>query len=69
VVDELRQALDVLGQLSEEQQRHIAQFVLKEVEQREWDELVASPRSRAYLKRLVAEAKQGEIEDGGLDLP
>jgi hypothetical protein len=31
--------------------------------------LVASPRSKAFLKRLIAEAKEGEIEDGGLALP
>ena len=67
--DELRQALDLLGQLPDEEQRQIAQLILEEVEQREWDELVSSPRSKAFLKRLIAEAKEGEIEDGGLELP
>ncbi len=69
MVDELRQALDLLGQLPDEEQRQIAQLILEEVEQREWDELVSSPRSKAFLKRLIAEAKEGEIEDGGLELP
>jgi DnaJ-domain-containing protein 1 len=69
MVEELRQALDVLGQLPEEEQRQIAQLVLEEIEQRQWDELVSSPRSKAFLKRLIAEAKEGEIEDGGLELP
>ena len=68
MVEELRQALDVLGQLPEEEQRQIAQLVLEEIEQRQWDELVSSPRSKAFLKRLIAEAKEGEIEDGGLEL-
>lgn len=69
MVDELRQALDLLGQLPDEEQRKIAQIVLEEIEQRDWDKLVSSPRSKAFLTRLIAEAKAGEIEDGGLDLP
>jgi hypothetical protein len=69
MVDELRQALDMLGLLPDEEQRKIAQIVLEEIEQREWDQLVGSPRSKAFLKRLIAEAKAGEIEDGGLELP
>ena len=69
MVDELRQALDLLGQLPDEEQRKIAQIVLEEIEQREWDQLVSSPRSKAFLKRLIADAKAGEIEDGGLELP
>ncbi|HEX6819077.1 MAG TPA: hypothetical protein VF120_11935 [Ktedonobacterales bacterium] len=63
MVDELLQALDVLGQLPEEEQRQIAQLVLEEIEQREWDKLVSSPRSKAFLKRLIAEAKAGGIEE------
>jgi len=69
MVDELRQALDMLGLLPDEEQRKIAQIVLEEIEQREWDQLVGSPRSKAFLKRLIAEAKAGEVEDGGLELP
>ena len=69
MVDELREALDLLGQLPDEEQRKIAQIVLEEIEQREWDKLVSSPRSKNLLKRLIAEAKAGEIEDGGLELP
>ena len=69
MVDELREALDLLGQLPDEEQRRIAQIVLEEIEQREWDEMVSSPQSKAFLKRLIAEAKTGEIEDGGLELP
>jgi hypothetical protein len=68
MVDELRQALDVLGQLPDEEQRRIAQIVLEEIEQREWDEMVSSPQSKAFLKQPIAEAKSGEIEDGGLTL-
>jgi DnaJ-domain-containing protein 1 len=69
MVEELRQALDALGRLPEEEQRQIAQLVLEEIEQRQWDELVSSPRSKAFLKRLIAEVKEEEIEDGGVKLP
>lgn len=69
MVEELRQALDALGRLPEAEQRQIAQLVLEAIEQREWDELVSSPRSKAFLKRLIAEAKASEIEEGGLALP
>ena len=36
MVEQLRQALDALGQLPEEEQRQIAQLVLEEIEQRQW---------------------------------
>ncbi len=62
MVDKLREALDLLGQLPDEEQRKIAQIVLKEIEQREWDKLVSSSRSKEFLKRLIAEAEAGEIE-------
>lgn len=68
MVDELRQALDALDQaggLSEAAQRHIASVIAEELEQREWDALVSSPRSKEFLKRLIAEAEAGETEEGG----
>jgi hypothetical protein len=59
MVDELRQAIDMLGQLPDDEQRKIAHIVLEEIEQREWDKLISSPRSKAFVKRLIAEAKAG----------
>jgi hypothetical protein len=59
MVDELRQAIDMLGQLPDDEQRKIAHFVLEEIEQHEWDQLVRSPHSKAFVKRLIAEAKAG----------
>lgn len=68
MVDELQQALralDAAGALSPEAQRQIAAIIEEEIEQREWDALVSSPRSKAFLKRLIAEAEAGETEEGG----
>jgi len=59
MVDELRQAIDMLGHLPDDEQRKIAHIVLEEIEQREWDKLISSPRSKAFVKRLIAEAKSG----------
>ena len=59
MVDGLRQAIDMLGQLPDDEQRKIAHIVLEEIEQREWDKLISSPRSKAFVKRLIAEAKSG----------
>ena len=59
MVDELRQAIDMLGQFPDDEQRKIAHIVLEEIEQREWDKLISSPRSKAFVKRLIAEAKSG----------
>ena len=49
--------------LSPEQQDELAEMILLEIEEREWDELVASPGSDRFLARLQAEAEQ-EIRDG-----
>ena len=68
MVDELRQALralDAARALSPEAQRQIATIIEEEIEQREWDALVSSPRSKAFLQRLIAEAEAGETEAGG----
>ena len=71
MVDELHQALrelDWAGALPEEAQRQIAVIVEEELEQQEWDALVSSPKSKEFLKRLIAEAKAGETELGGWEV-
>ena len=71
MVDELHQALrelDRAGALPEEAQRQIAVIIEEELEQREWDALVSSPKSKEFLKRLIAEAMAGEIEEGGWEV-
>jgi len=45
---------------------------LQEVlDEREWDEILARPESKAFLKKLTEETKAqieaGEIEEGGFD--
>jgi hypothetical protein len=43
----------------------------EELEEREWDEILAHPKSKAFLKKLTEETKAqieaGEIEEGGFD--
>ncbi len=71
MVGELRQALEDLdraGYLPAEAERRIAAIIAEELEQEEWDALVNSPRSKAFLKRLFEEAETGETEEGGLEV-
>lgn len=67
MVDELRQAFELAQQQPDDVQRRIAELV--ELEEREWEAIVASSEGRETLDRLVAEAKEenarGDVEDGG----
>lgn len=45
--------------------------IQEELEEREWDEILARPESKTFLKKLTEETKAqieaGEIEEGGFD--
>jgi len=51
--------------------RTLLDAIEEELEEREWDELLARPESKAFLKKLTEETKAqieaGEIEVGGFD--
>jgi DnaJ-domain-containing protein 1 len=72
MVDELRQAIAQAEQEPEEVQRRIAQLIQEEIEEREWDTLVATPESQQFLTELAAETREaiakGETEEGGWEL-
>ena len=72
MVDELRRAVAQAEQEPEEVQRRIAQLIQEELEEREWDTLVASPESQRFLAELAAETRaaiaNGETEEGGWEL-
>lgn len=59
----MSEAITKMKQLTPKQQDEIAEMILLELEEREWDVLLASPGSDRFLARLKAEAEQ-EIRDG-----
>jgi hypothetical protein len=67
MVDELRQAVAQAEQEPEEVQRRIALLIQEELEEREWDALIATPESRAFLTELAAETRaaiaKGETDE------
>lgn len=71
MVDELRQAIEQAEMQPDEVQRRIAQLIREQIEEREWDELVSTPESQAFLKQLAEETRaaiaSGETEEGGWD--
>jgi DnaJ-domain-containing protein 1 len=56
VTELLRRVVEQIEQLPDEQQDAIAEAILRELEEREWDELVAKPSSQRFLEHLVADA-------------
>lgn len=63
MVEELRQVFERAQREPEDVQRHIAEIVALELEEREWDELVKTPESQRFLAKLSAEVDE-EIAEG-----
>ena len=65
----LRRVVDELERLSPEQQDAIAEVIQRELEEREWDAIVAKPGSQRFLELLAAEARRedaaGETQESG----
>ena len=72
MVDELRLAVEQAQHQPDDVQRRIAQLTEDALEEQEWDELVATPESQAFLDQLAAETRaaiaKGETEEGGWEL-
>jgi hypothetical protein len=53
-------------------QRQIAELIESRLEEQEWDAIVSTPESQAFLARLSGEIDEqeaaGDVEDGGWDL-
>lgn len=66
---QLQQAIERLQQLPIEDQIAIAERILEEIDEREWDRIVSTPHVQQAINELAEEAKQqeeaGEIEEGG----
>ncbi len=59
MIDLLKQAVEQAAQLPEDEQRHIAEMILAEIDpDKRWEELLHDPRSEAILEELVTRARQ-----------
>ena len=69
MTEQLRQAIERLQKLPYAAQDAIAERILDEIDEQEWDEIVRKPHVRHALRRLAEEARQqdanGETEEGG----
>ena len=69
MTEQLRYAVSAAQQLSTDAQNVIAAHILKEIEDMEWDRLLATPESDVFLDRLEEEAlreyREGRTEEGG----
>jgi protein required for attachment to host cells len=71
----LERAYKAAAECSSKEQDILAAKILQEIEKmkadREWDTLLASPRSLAHMRKMKEEIEadiaSGEIEDGGFD--
>ncbi len=60
MTEALRRVVALIEQLPPEQQDAIAEAMQRELEEREWDALVAGPASQRFLARLAADARREE---------
>jgi hypothetical protein len=58
----LRRVVAQVEQLPPDQQDEIAEMLQRELEERERDELVATPESQHFLEQLAAEARREDAE-------
>lgn len=72
MVEELRQVIEHVQQLSEEEQRRLAAHIEEWLDEQEWDATVSSPHGQQTLSRLIAEADKEitrkAVEEGGFAL-
>jgi len=63
VTELLRRVVALIEQLPPEQQDAIAEILLRELEEWEWEAMVAKPASRRFLAHLAAEARREDAAD------
>lgn len=67
--EKLRSAIEAIQHYPANVQDEIATQILAELEEREWDRLLATPESDAFLDMLEEEAlrdhREGRTEEGG----
>lgn len=71
MTEQLQHAIEALQRLPAEAQNAIAERILEEIEEQEWDAIVSKPRVQARLRELGKQAREeekvGETEEGGFD--
>jgi hypothetical protein len=72
MTEQLRHAIERLQQLPDARQIAIAERILDEIDEQEWDDIVSKPHVLLALHQMAAEARQqdaaGETEEGGFAL-
>ena len=72
VTERMQQAIRRLQNLPDERQNDMAERILDEIDEMEWDAIVSRPQVQRALRRIVAEAGEqdaaGETEEGGFAL-
>ena len=58
MTERLKQAIKLVEQLDPAIQDMIAAIIEEQLEEEEWDDLVSSPQSKNFLKKLVAEGRK-----------
>jgi len=71
MTEQLQQAIEALQRLPDDAQNVIAERILEEIEEQEWNAIVSKPHVQARLRELGRQAfkedEAGEIEEGGFD--
>ena len=63
MTEQLKAAFSQVEKLSQAQQDAIAQLILDQLDEQEWDAIISSPKGQATMKKLLAEAEK-EIASG-----
>ncbi len=63
--EQLQRAIEAIKKLPDGEQTAIADRILYDLSDREWDEIVRKPRVQNRLWELAQEAMNDEVEDGG----
>jgi len=65
VNEHLHRAIEAIQRLPDGEQTVIADRILHDLSEREWDEIVSKPRVQKRLRELAQESMSDEVEEGG----
>ncbi len=71
MTEQLQEVIEALQRLPADAQNMIAERILEEIEEREWDAIISKSHVQARLRELgrqaLAEDEAGKTEEGGFD--